>query len=441
MEMAMNRKLSNHWLFGWSVMTACLFSANLSTAQQTTAFTYQGQLVDGGANANGTYTIIFALYDGVSGGTQIGSAITNSPTLANGLFTVNLDFGAGAFNGSARWLDITVQSGSDSEELAPRVQVLPSPYALYATTAGTVGTGAITTAQLASNAVTSQNLAFDSNSLSRVTGGIAFTSNALIYVGGNGVWTPTLAVNGLIQATSGVMFPDGTIQVSANNPAKGITNYSNPGDYSFAVPFGVTQLYIEAWGGGGGGGGGSFQLTDEGYDASYGGGGGAGGYARGVIKVAPMTTYHIQVAAGGAGGLGGTTYVGDITSPTPGDSGGDTSFSTYSGTILFLCTGGGGGGTGYSDISNGQAGSGGNADPSAGIQVPGSSFSGFTNYDGMPGDGATGTLQAQIVIYSNPRIVTFGSGGSGGYGSDVADYPDYYYNGEPGFGGCIIIQW
>ncbi len=45
---------------------------NLSTsttfAQGTTAFTYQGQLRDGGTNANGTYTIIFKLYDAASGG-------------------------------------------------------------------------------------------------------------------------------------------------------------------------------------------------------------------------------------------------------------------------------------------------------------------------------------------------------------------------------------
>ena len=106
-------------------------------AQGTTAFTYQGQLNDGGTNANGVYTMVFTLYDSSSGGNQIGSSITNSPTLANGLFTVNLDFGTGGFNGSSRWLDITVQSGSDSEKLSPRVQVLPSPYALYANSAAT----------------------------------------------------------------------------------------------------------------------------------------------------------------------------------------------------------------------------------------------------------------------------------------------------------------
>lgn len=112
--------------------------ANQLQAQETTAFTYQGQLHDNGTNANGIYTMIFALYDSVSAGNQIGSSVTMSPTLRNGLFTVNLDFGPGAFNGFARWLDITVSNGPDTQELSPRVQVLSTPYAQFATTAGTV---------------------------------------------------------------------------------------------------------------------------------------------------------------------------------------------------------------------------------------------------------------------------------------------------------------
>jgi len=119
------------------------------SAQGTTAFTYQGQLHDNGTNANGAYTLSFALYDAASGGNQIGGAVTTGATLVNGLFSVNLDFGAGAFNGGARWLDITVQCGKDCETLAPRVAMLPAPYAQYAATAATVANGAVGSAQLA----------------------------------------------------------------------------------------------------------------------------------------------------------------------------------------------------------------------------------------------------------------------------------------------------
>ena len=46
-------------------------------AAQGTAFTYQGQLDDGGSPANGVYDLEFSLYDALSGGNPSGS-VTNS---------------------------------------------------------------------------------------------------------------------------------------------------------------------------------------------------------------------------------------------------------------------------------------------------------------------------------------------------------------------------
>ena len=122
-----------------------IFCSRHAFAQGTTAFTYQGQLHDGGTNANGNYAMIFALYDAPGNGNQIGVSTNNLVTLANGLFTVNLDFGFGAFDGTARWLEIRVGNTNggnfvtSSETLSPRVPVLPVPYALYASTAGSAG--------------------------------------------------------------------------------------------------------------------------------------------------------------------------------------------------------------------------------------------------------------------------------------------------------------
>ena len=104
-------------------------------AQESTAFTYQGQLHDGSTNANGAYTMIFALYSAPTSGNQIGGSSTNQLTLVNGLFTVDLDFG-NAFDGHARWLDITVTNGGVTQTLTPRVQLLPAPYAQFANAAG-----------------------------------------------------------------------------------------------------------------------------------------------------------------------------------------------------------------------------------------------------------------------------------------------------------------
>ncbi len=46
-------------------------AAGVSAAPVSTAFTYQGQLKDGGAPANGDYDLRFSLYDGVSGGNLV----------------------------------------------------------------------------------------------------------------------------------------------------------------------------------------------------------------------------------------------------------------------------------------------------------------------------------------------------------------------------------
>src|ERR1035438_6929564 len=108
----------------FSILLAVFAGIHQASAQGTTAFTYQGQLRDGGTNANGTYTMMFKLYDSLSGGNQVGTGITNTPTLFNGLFSVNLDFGAGAFDGTARYLDITVTNAGVTQTLSPRVQVM-----------------------------------------------------------------------------------------------------------------------------------------------------------------------------------------------------------------------------------------------------------------------------------------------------------------------------
>jgi hypothetical protein len=108
-----------------------------------TAFTYQGRLTDGGGPANGVYDLQFTLFSAASGGTQVGSVLTSDDvTVTDGLFTVALDFGAAAFTGSARWLEIAVQPGAGGgfTTLAPRQELTATPNALYSRTAGSAST-------------------------------------------------------------------------------------------------------------------------------------------------------------------------------------------------------------------------------------------------------------------------------------------------------------
>jgi hypothetical protein len=149
-----------------SALSTLLAAASLTLsayAQSSTAFTYQGFLRDNGQPANGVYDLRFALFDSADGGNQIGSVVfVNNVNVADGLFTVEVDFGAAPFNtGARRWIEIGVRPGGRTgghSLLTPRIELTPVPYALYAQ-------------NVANNAVTNTQLANDPNSLSKVSGG------------------------------------------------------------------------------------------------------------------------------------------------------------------------------------------------------------------------------------------------------------------------------
>jgi hypothetical protein len=110
---------------------------------QTTAFTYQGHLTDGGISANGIYDFEFTLYGVSTGGAAISPTITtNALSVSNGLFFVTLDFGAGVINGAATWLDIATRANgaTDFKPLSPRQLLTPAPTAIFAAIANSAST-------------------------------------------------------------------------------------------------------------------------------------------------------------------------------------------------------------------------------------------------------------------------------------------------------------
>jgi hypothetical protein len=115
-----------------------------------TAFTYQGQLKNAGGPVNGACDFQFALFDAPTGVNQIGATQpVNGVIVSNGLFTVALDFGASAFTGQARWLEIAVRCPAGSgiyTTLTPRQALTAAPYALYAQNIPLAGSGTATTA-------------------------------------------------------------------------------------------------------------------------------------------------------------------------------------------------------------------------------------------------------------------------------------------------------
>jgi hypothetical protein len=96
-----------------------------------TAFTYQGNLSEAGSPANGSYNFRFYLWNDSNRTSLIGtypSSGTLPANVAEGAFIVKLDFGAGAFTGEERWLEIEVNGSA----LSPLQELTPAPYALYA---------------------------------------------------------------------------------------------------------------------------------------------------------------------------------------------------------------------------------------------------------------------------------------------------------------------
>lgn len=114
---------------------ALLLATLASVMAQTTGFTYQGKLTDNGNPATGNYDFQFKLFDTqtVGTGTQQGSPVlVPNVTVTSGIFTVQLDFGAAVFDGTARYLEISVKqtSGSTFTTLGPRQPISSTPYTI-----------------------------------------------------------------------------------------------------------------------------------------------------------------------------------------------------------------------------------------------------------------------------------------------------------------------
>jgi len=164
-------------LFQGAVVCLVLLSLNLQLSTvlaQTTAFTYQGRLNDGGGPATGNYDLRFALYDAVTNGTQQGVLVTNSATpVSNGLFTVTVDFG-NQFPGTNRWLEIAVRTNGASvfTNLIPRQQLTSTPYAVQSLNAGfAVNAASAINATFATTATTANTATSATSATTAVTAG------------------------------------------------------------------------------------------------------------------------------------------------------------------------------------------------------------------------------------------------------------------------------
>lgn len=122
------KKITNYIL---SIGAILMLFAHSASAQST-AFTYQGSLNQGGTQAVGYFDFEFRLFDDIIDGDQLGTTLTlNAILVNNGVFSVTLDFGD-HFPGAARFLDISVRQTGEAgfTHLSPRKVITNVPYAV-----------------------------------------------------------------------------------------------------------------------------------------------------------------------------------------------------------------------------------------------------------------------------------------------------------------------
>jgi hypothetical protein len=218
-----------------------LLSPTLLARGQGTAFSYQGHLVENGVAANGGHDFIFSLFDSAAAGAQVGQDVPlNNTPVANGQFKGTLDFGADAFPGAPRWLEISVRPAGVGQftKMDGRVSVLPTPYAIFAATAGSVAKGGVTANQLN-------------------TGGLAPAQGQFLsYNAGNLVWGDPAVAAGNVWSLNGASayYTAGNVGIGTSIPTPGvelevngttrITPGGSGGFVSIGTPNGETGLGI-----------------------------------------------------------------------------------------------------------------------------------------------------------------------------------------------------
>ncbi len=110
-----------------------------------TTFTLQAQLKQAGQPVNQPADVRASLFDAASGGNQVGSTIQlDNVNVVDGVVAADLDFGAMAFFGESRFIELEIRVPHDPNNTAPftllngRLPVRPTPEAIHAQVASSL---------------------------------------------------------------------------------------------------------------------------------------------------------------------------------------------------------------------------------------------------------------------------------------------------------------
>lgn len=210
------------------IAAVAVLVATLPAAAQNVshAFTYQGVLTDNGQPANGTYDMLFQLFE--LSPPPIATIEVLNITVTDGLFTASLDFGPGAFDGGARNMLIDVRPSGGSYTQLGWINLPVAPMAEWARTSNT------TLQQATDNGPNTINTG--SSGLTIIPIDDEVTDPTLIVMGENSIEAAgkitagdTIASTGVILSTSHLLAPnvhvlDGRLGFFS---ADGLTQYSS----------------------------------------------------------------------------------------------------------------------------------------------------------------------------------------------------------------------
>lgn len=162
-------------------------------ATVSTAFTYQGHLMDGASPANGAYDFRFATFsaEGASGALRGVVCTVEDLAVVDGRFTTLVDVGD-VFHGEELWLEVSVRPGASSGAytiLSPRTRITAAPYA----------------------------------SSLRWGSGMAGTGIGLFIVNDGTVMEPAVLARSIYTAIEGLALPTGTGLYGATNRGVGVS--------------------------------------------------------------------------------------------------------------------------------------------------------------------------------------------------------------------------